>query len=103
MKQDAQLSLFPREYPFERAANRREANLIATVFEGKAYIQVILADVIDLYPYKAFCRHTGHDAPFQVIGASGSRPGFFYMMEAGSGSIYLLHNFSTFPTQQPAT
>jgi hypothetical protein len=94
-----QLDLFTQEQkrlPTYMKANKPQALIIQEVFGG-AEIEQVLGDVVELYPYPQIRRVGDHY--FQTIGAACHDHMMFYDMDC-NGSIYLHHQFSSFPAQQ---
>ena len=94
------MELFGKENPHERKPNEKEVALITEVFGAEAIrgITTILADVIQLYPFKSWSRPSAiyEQESFLCIGASGEHDGYFYFL-AEDYCIYLFHNYSMFP------
>lgn len=79
-----------------RKANKKEQAIIDEVFEGRNYIQYVLNDITEIYPWKAMVRRSFDDAgPYQVIGYCCQSDHYIYCLR--DEKIYLIHQFSTFP------
>jgi hypothetical protein len=85
------------EYPHRRTASKKERALITAVFgEENLYgIELVLDDIMELYPYKVKVWAGHRKNQYQVIGCCASQQCCFYMLQ--DQNIYLIHNYSTYP------